>query len=66
MDQIERKDNDNIILMVKYDMVKVIITSHGISSSEVSGEMFILDQSTTSRRRPSTRKVGSSGSSTCH
>jgi len=42
MDKIEKWDKDIIILWSKYERAKVIMASHGISSSEVSGGISIF------------------------
>lgn len=41
MGKIEKREEDIMILRSKYDRGKAIMTSHGISSSEVSGGISI-------------------------
>jgi len=41
MDKIEKQDKEIIVLRSKYKRAKAIMTSHGISSSEVLGEITI-------------------------
>jgi len=63
MDNIEKKENDIVTLRGKYERDKIIMASHGISSSEGSGGMSIFGQSSGSRRRPRLDEAESSGSS---